>query len=77
MLSRFILAHELASDPTSSTVKKSVMSIMAPGKDWAAVDENDIEMVKAREHGKYGMFATTSRDSSVVDVFTEVCLMVH
>jgi hypothetical protein len=71
VLSRFILAHELAADPAKSTVKKAVMSIMAPGKTWGAVDYDDLGMLKAKD-GKYGIIAGAGRDGCVVDAFTEV-----
>lgn len=71
ILSRFVLAHELAADPASSTIKKGVMSIMAPGKNYATVDPNDLDMSKANERGTYGIWTALSRDSAVVDAFTE------
>jgi hypothetical protein len=48
------------------------MSIMGTGKTWVPVDHDDIEMLKAKEHGKYGILAVGCRDICVIDVFTEV-----
>jgi len=71
VLSRFVLAHELASNPASSTIQKGVISIMAPGKPMTAVDIDDIDMSKANERGTYSIWRAMSRDSVIVDAFTK------
>jgi hypothetical protein len=48
------------------------MSIVSPGRSLIAVDHDDIEMLKAKEQGKYGILAVGCRDSCVLDAFTEV-----
>jgi hypothetical protein len=45
---------------------------MAPG--GAVTDYDDLELLKAKERGKHGRRAVLSRDSNVVDIFTEVSL---
>lgn len=73
VLSRFLLAYKLAveSDPI---VKKGVLSVMAPGKQRPAVDYEDIDLAKANKKGSYGLLRASSRDSVVVDTFTEVSI---
>ena len=74
VLSRFILAYQLAlsPDPASSVVTKGIMSIMSPGRTMQHTDFDDLELLQARKQGKYSLVTVLSRDSNVVDAFTEV-----
>lgn len=74
VLSRFILAHTLALDP-DPVVKKSVLSVAAPGYRYPAVDFGDLDLHEANEKGRYGIRVCVARDSVFLDTFTEVCLL--
>lgn len=69
-LSRFGLPFLLA---RSGTLKSAVVSVCAPGQGGdVSPDLEDLDLIKAKEAGKYGLFAAGKRDSSVVDGFTAV-----
>ncbi|KAF8530105.1 hypothetical protein BU17DRAFT_78674 [Hysterangium stoloniferum] len=70
VLSRFIMAYKLSMG-TTPTVKKGIMSIMAPGMAEKNSDYEDLDLQKAKDSNKYGILSVLSRDSLVVDTFTE------
>ena len=74
VVSRFILAYQLALYPgtASSVVKKGIMSIMSPGRTMQNTDYDDLELLDAKKRGKHSLVAVFSRNSNVVDAFTEV-----
>jgi hypothetical protein len=74
VFSRFILAYLLAlfPDAASSVVKRGIMSIMSPGRTMQKTNYDDLELLNARKRGKHSLVAVFSRDSNVVDAFTEV-----
>ncbi|KAF8529718.1 hypothetical protein BU17DRAFT_73046 [Hysterangium stoloniferum] len=71
VLSRFIFAYRLAGSP-DSTVKRGVMSIMSPGFTLQPTDYDDLELLKAKAEGRYGMNAMYSRDSNIIDIVTQI-----
>jgi len=69
VLSRFIMAYKLSMG-TPSTVKKGIMSIMTPGT-AKNPDYEDLHLKKANDSNNYSILGAVSRDSLVVDMFTE------
>ena len=74
VLSRFVLAYKLAVE-SAPVVTKGVMSIMAPGYRQPVVDYDDLDLRISNQKGAYGILRCLSRDSVVVDTFTEVCFI--
>lgn len=72
VLSRFVLAYKLITEP-DPIVTKSVMSVMGPGFRLSQVDYEDLDLSVANRKGTYGMLTCLTRDSVVIDTFTEVC----
>ncbi|KAF8501940.1 NAD(P)-binding protein [Gautieria morchelliformis] len=70
VLSRFVLGYKLAVD-SDPVVKRGVMSVMGPGVTFSTVDYDDIDMEKANKKGAPGILSSVSRDSVVIDMFTE------
>ncbi|GJJ09662.1 hypothetical protein Clacol_003886 [Clathrus columnatus] len=68
VLSRFVITYRLT-EGDDPVVKNSVMAIMAPG--YTISDFDDLELVKARENGKFGILLAGKRDSTVIDAVTE------
>lgn len=69
-LSRFGLPYLLMQ---KDHIKGSVVSICAPGGGPdKMIDIEDLDLIKAKADGKYGLLKAGARDSAVVDGFTAV-----
>ena len=69
-LSRFGLPYLLTK---SGTIKEAVVSVCAPGGGPAKmIDIEDLDLIKAKADGKYGLLKAGARDGAVVDGFTAV-----